>query len=73
MNFNMLMTETNLTTALFLTSVLTIAAVVWKEKQSKTSLDPSLIPSTTIMLLASVISLLSLVHLVNLYGIHTGR
>jgi hypothetical protein len=43
------------------------------ERRPRRSLNPRLIPTTPVLLIAGFIGLLALVHLVNLYGIVTGR
>jgi hypothetical protein len=50
-----------------------VAAMVILEKRPKTRLDPSLIPTTPVMLFSGLICLLAAVHLVNLLGVHTGQ
>lgn len=53
-----------------------IAVVVWMvllERRPRQSLAPRLLPTTPIMLVFGFIGLLALVHLLNLYGIQTGR
>jgi hypothetical protein len=43
------------------------------ERQPREKLEPRLIPTTPLILIFGFVGLLALVHLVNLYGIHTGR
>jgi hypothetical protein len=53
-----------------------IAVVIWMvllERQPRESFAPRLVPTTPILLIFGFIGLLALVHLLNLYGIHTGR
>ena len=51
------------------------AAVIlsWMERRPRTSLSPRWVPTTPLLLAAGFIGLLALVHLVNIFGIHTGR
>ncbi len=69
----MLANEITITAVIAAASVLTVAALAWREKRVRTSLDPSLLPSTPIMLFAGVVAILSIVHMLNLFGIQTGR
>ena len=53
-----------------------IAVVVWMallERKPKESLSPRLLPTTPIMMAAGFVTLLALIHMVNLLGVHTGR
>jgi energy-converting hydrogenase Eha subunit A len=67
------MTETGLTAIIFATAAAIIFAMVRLEKRTRTDFQPSLIPTTPIMLVSGLVALLALVHLANLYGIQTGR
>lgn len=49
------------------------AGMILLERRPRTSLNPRLIPTTPVMLLGALIAILAIVHLVNLYGVHTGR
>lgn len=62
-----------LTLAALCASIAVGALMVWLERRPRTDLSPRLLPTTPILLGAALIGLLALVHLVNLYGIHTGR
>jgi hypothetical protein len=50
-----------------------VGLMVWLERRPRKSLDPNLIPTTPFMFLGAFVSLVAVIHLVNLYGIHTGR
>jgi hypothetical protein len=50
-----------------------VAFMAWLERRPRDLLKPQLIPTTPILLIFGFIGLLALVHLLNLYGIHTGR
>ena len=54
-------------------TVAAIGGLVFHERKPRKSLNPSLLPSTALMLGIGIMSLLALVHIVNLLGIHTGR
>ncbi len=49
------------------------AAMVWLQRRPKQTLDASLVPTTPLLIFGAFIVLLAVVHLVNLWGIHTGR
>jgi hypothetical protein len=65
--------EFAITLAVFLVSGAAVGFVAWLERQPRKSLTPRLIPTTPVILIFGFIGLLALVHLANLYGIHTGR
>ncbi len=50
-----------------------VAGMILLERRPRTSLNPRLIPTTPVMLLGALVAILAIVHLVNLYGVHTGR
>ncbi len=54
-------------------SVAVVGWMSWLERRPRDLLKPRLIPTTPILLAFGFIGLLALVHLLNLYGIHTGR
>jgi hypothetical protein len=66
-------TELWLTLAVLILGVGLAAAMAVLERRPRKDFNPRLVPTTPIMLLAAMVGLLALVHLVNLWGIHTGR
>jgi uncharacterized iron-regulated membrane protein len=62
-----------ITLGVFLLSAAAIGFLSWLERRPRTSLNPRLIPTTPVIIVFGFIALLALVHLANLYGIHTGR
>ncbi len=50
-----------------------VAIMTWIERRPRKSLDPRLIPTTPLMFLGVFICLVAVVHIVNTFGIHTGR
>ena len=66
-------TELLITAGIFLASLAFVVWMVLLERRPRQSLEPRLVPTTPIFLVSGFIGLLALVHLVNLYGIHTGR
>ena len=66
-------TELWLTVGILAVSAMIIALMVWLDRRPRDSFNPRLVPTTPILLIFGFIGLLALVHLVNLWGIHTGR
>ena len=62
-----------LTLAALAGSVFVVGFMSWLERRPRKSLTPRMIPTTPVLILFGFIALLALVHLANLYGIHTGR
>ena len=62
-----------LTFGAFLTCVAIVGLMAWLERHPRRSLNPRLVPTTPVLLVFGFMGLLALVHLLNLYGIHTGR
>ena len=50
-----------------------VAIMAWLEKRPRKSLDPRLVPTTPLMFLGAFICLIAVIHIVNSYGIQTGR
>lgn len=50
-----------------------VAIMAWLERRPRKSLDPKLVPTTPLMFLGAFICLVAVVHIVNTFGIHTGR
>ena len=50
-----------------------VAVMAWLERRPRKSLDPKLVPTTPLMFLGAFICLVAVVHIVNTFGIHTGR
>lgn len=66
-------TELWLTFGIFLACAMIAGLMVWLEHRPRVSLEPRMVPTTPILLVFAFIGLLALVHLANLWGIHTGR
>ncbi len=66
-------TELWITLAVLLACLAAIGFLVRVERRPKTQLTPSLLPTTPVIVLTAFIGLLALVHLLNMFGIHTGR
>jgi hypothetical protein len=66
-------TEFWITLAIFAASAVIIGLMAWLERRPRTDFSPRLIPTTPILLVFGFVGLLALVHLLNLWGIHTGR
>jgi hypothetical protein len=65
--------EFSLTLAIFLAAAAVVAGMSYLERRPRTSLNPRLLPTTPVLLVAGLVGLLAFVHLLNLWGIHTGR
>lgn len=61
------------TAAIFAAALVVISILAWRERRPRETLNPPLLPSTPILLLAGIVAMLALVHLMNLAGLHTGR
>ncbi len=70
---NVSTTELAITVSALLAGFGLVAGMIVLERRPRTSLNPRLIPTTPIMLLGALVAVLAIVHLVNLYGVHTGR
>ncbi|MFN4144030.1 hypothetical protein [Aestuariivirga sp.] len=62
-----------ITVAVLTASVCVVGLMSWLERRPRTSLTPRLIPTTPVLLVFAFVAILALVHLFNLYGVHTGR
>jgi hypothetical protein len=62
-----------LTLGVLFSSVGIVVYLARLERRPRQKLEPRLIPTTPMIVIFSFIGLLALVHLFNLYGIHTGR
>jgi hypothetical protein len=50
-----------------------VAVMAWLERRPRKTLDPKLVPTTPLMFLGVFICLIAVIHIVNSFGIHTGR
>lgn len=50
-----------------------VLTMVWLERRPRKSLDPHLVPTTLFMFMGAFVCLIAVIHLANLFGIHTGR
>ena len=62
-----------ITLAILAASASVVGFMSWLERRPRKSLTPRLIPTTPVILTFGFVALLALVHLANIYGIHTGR
>jgi hypothetical protein len=65
--------EMSLTYGGLLLGAVLVAIMVWLEKRPRKSLGPRMLPTTPLMFLGIFICLIAVVHIVNTFGIHTGR
>ena len=70
---NQNITEMSLTYGGLVLGMALVAIMVWIEKRPRKSLDPRLVPTTPLMFIGAFICLVAVVHIVNIFGIHTGR
>ena len=73
MNYPYSSPEMWITLAVLLGGVGLTAVMAWLERRPRNNLTPRLLPTTPFLLAGGLITMLALVHLVNLLGIHTGR
>ncbi|WP_395687278.1 hypothetical protein [Aestuariivirga sp.] len=66
-------TELWITVGVFLTGAGGVGVMSWLERRPRKSLTPRLIPTTPVLMAFGFLGLLALVHLVNLFGVITGR
>ena len=50
-----------------------IGVMAWLERRPRKSLNPRMVPTTLVMFIGAFICLVAVVHIVNTFGIHTGR
>jgi hypothetical protein len=65
--------EMSLTYGGLVLGALLVAVMAWLEKRPRKTLSPRLLPTTPLMFLGAFICLIAVIHIVNSYGIHTGR
>lgn len=66
-------TETYVTILILLASIGGVAGMAVLERRPRDSFKPNLIPTTPILYASGLVAILALVHLLNLYGVQTGR
>lgn len=65
--------EMSLTYGGLVLGAMLVAVMAWLEKRPRKTLSPRLVPTTPLMFLGAFICLIAVIHIVNSYGIHTGR
>lgn len=65
--------ETAVSAAFFAGGLVLTALMAWIERRPRQGFETRLLPTTPFMFLGIVTTILALVHLLNLWGIHTGR
>jgi hypothetical protein len=66
-------TEFWITVAALALGVALVAGMALFERRPRKDLTPSLVPTTPLMFAGALIAILAAVHLLNGFGIHTGR
>lgn len=69
----MLTTQLILTVVVFAAALALIARMVILERRPRDNLNPSLLPTTPVIIAGGFVAILALVHLINLVGVQTGR
>ncbi|MFN0191531.1 MAG: hypothetical protein ACKVP5_06080 [Aestuariivirga sp.] len=65
--------ETAITLAFLILGLALAGLMAWIERRPRTNFKPRLVPTTPIMFLGVLVALIAAVHILNLYGIKTGR
>jgi hypothetical protein len=64
--------EIEVTLAVMLAGAALAGVMVWLERRPR-DLSPRLVPTTPVMFIALLVAIVAAAHLLNLYGIQTGR
>jgi hypothetical protein len=62
-----------ITVSIFCAAILIVFLMYRHERRPKMDLTPSLIPTTPLLYAAGITAMIAGVHLLNLFGLHTGR
>ena len=62
-----------ITLAVFVGGGALAGTMIWLEKRPKQYLSPQLFPTTLFLLIGSALAVFAGIHLINLFGLHTGR
>jgi hypothetical protein len=62
-----------ITIGVLLLAVSAVGYFSWLERRPRKKLEPRMIPTTPVIIFFAFVAMLALVHLANLYGIHTGN
>jgi hypothetical protein len=65
--------EMSLTYGGLVLGLVLVAVMAWLERRPRKSLNPRMVPTTPLMFLGAFICLIAVIHIVNTFGIHTGR
>lgn len=65
--------ELSITLAVLAAGLVLAGLMAWLERRPRRSLDPRLIPTTPFLFAGTLLAILAFVHLLNLWGVHTGR
>ncbi len=65
--------ETTVTVAALVVGLGLVGASSWLERRPRDLARPRLLPTTPVMFAGALLSLLAAVHLLTIFGIHTGR
>ncbi len=73
MLINQDITELSITFVCLALGIIVVGWMTLMERRPKKSFEPHLVPTTLFMFAGAFVSLIAVVHLVNLFGGHTGR
>jgi hypothetical protein len=62
-----------ITIAVLLAGTALAGTMAWLERRPRHDFTPRMVPTTLLMFVGALVVLLALVHLINLWGIRTGR
>jgi hypothetical protein len=61
------------TLAIFIVAAAIVVIMAWLERRPRSGFEPLLLPTTPILLVSGIVAIMSVVHLLNVAGLHTGR
>jgi hypothetical protein len=61
------------TLAIFIGAAAVVACIAWLERRPRKGFDTHLLPTTPILMVSGIVAIMSVVHLLNIAGVHTGR
>jgi hypothetical protein len=62
-----------ITFAALMAGLVLAGLMAWLEHRPRQSLEPRLVPTTPFLFAGTLLAILAFVHLLNLWGVHTGR
>lgn len=65
--------ELSITLAVMAAGLALAGFMAWLEHRPRQTLEPRLIPTTPFLFAGTLLAILAFVHLLNIWGVHTGR